>query len=176
VTIVRLLFFSLLFLFLLVTGISLFIPSQVRISRATNIKASSSQLWEQIDDFRKWHNWNPFFIDLAKDSTTYVDSIDGKPKLMEVKGTVVKWKEVKADERIATMQKGNKQPLINGWKSIEQPGGDSTTLQWYMDFNLRWYPWEKFASLLFEKSYGVRMEEGLNNLKKTAEANRTSIN
>ena len=154
----------------------MFIPSQVRISRAINVKAPASQLWEQIDDFRKWQNWNPFFIDLAKDSTTYLDSTNGKPKLMEVKGTIVEWKEVKEDERIAVMQKGNKQPLINGWKCIERQNADSTTLQWYMDFKLRWYPWEKFASLLFEKSYGVRMEEGLNNLKKIVTANRTSIN
>jgi hypothetical protein len=34
-----------------------------------------------------------------------------------------------------------------------------------MQFKLRWYPWEKFASLLFEKQYGTQMEAGLNKLK-----------
>jgi hypothetical protein len=38
-----------------------------------------------------------------------------------------------------------------------------------MDFHLRWYPWEKFASLLLEKSYGPRMEQGLATLKRLVE-------
>jgi hypothetical protein len=45
-----------------------------------------------------------------------------------------------------------------------------------MDFHLRWYPWEKFASLLFEQSYGPKMEQGLGNIKKMVEADRTSFN
>ncbi len=88
----------------------------------------------------------------------------------------MQWKEKKADERIAVMQKKNGKPMISGWKCIQQPGADSTTLQWYMDFKLRWYPWEKFSSLVFDKSYGGRMEQGLNNIKKIVEADRTSIN
>ena len=64
---------------------------------------------------------------------------------------------------------------MNGWKFISHAGSDSATLQWYIDFNLRWYPWEKFASLLFEKSYGAQMEQGLSNLKKIVEKRRTSF-
>jgi hypothetical protein len=36
-----------------------------------------------------------------------------------------------------------------------------------MDFKLRWYPWEKFSSLLLEKRYGPVMEQGLAKLKKS---------
>ncbi len=172
----RLLFFSALFLFLLVTGISLFIPSEVRISRATNISTTTEQIWKEVDDMRTWKDWNPFFSDVAKDSIQYPDSANGKATAMEVSGTIVKWKAVKADERIAIMQKGKQKSLTNGWKIITHSGSDSTTLQWYMDFNLHWYPWEKFASLMFERSYGIRIEQGLNNLKKTVQASRTSSN
>jgi len=49
-------------------------------------------------------------------------------------------------------------------------------VQWWMDFKLRWYPWEKFSSLFFENIYGAQMEKGLDNLKRLAEANRSSIN
>jgi hypothetical protein len=57
-------------------------------------------------------------------------------------------------------------PVATGWKTISYPNNDSVTVQWYMDFHLRWYPWEKFGSLLLEKSHGARMEQGLTNLKK----------
>ena len=88
---------------------------------------------------------------------------------MKIKETLIQLKETKADERIFVMLTKGKKPVINGWKFIKNSGSDSATLQWYIDFNLRWYPWEKFASLLFEKSYGVQMELGLSNIKKIVE-------
>ena len=105
----------------------------------------------------------------------YADTINGKSGSMSVSGTSVQWKDIRPDERIAEM-KSSRRSILNGWKCISHAGSDSTTLQWYMDFHLRWYPWEKFASLLFEQSYGPKMEQGLGNLKKILEADRTSIN
>jgi hypothetical protein len=83
--------------------------------------------------------------------------------------------EKKKDEVITELMSGSKK-IISGWKVISYAQPGSTTLQWYMDFKLRWYPWEKFSSLLFEKSYGLKMEQGLNNIKKLVEGDRTSIN
>ena len=57
--------------------------------------------------------------------------------------------------------------VISGFKTIRH-SGDSLTLQWYMDFKLKWYPWEKFRSLFYENIYGVQMEQGLSNLKELA--------
>ena len=83
--------------------------------------------------------------------------------------------ENKNDEVIAEIRSGENK-IKSGWKTISYPHTDSTTLQWYMDFHLRWYPWEKFRSLLFEPTYGPRMEKGLNNIKKLVEADRASFN
>ncbi len=172
----RLLFFSALFIFLLITGISLLIPFNVRISRAINVHSSSAEVWKQVDDMHKWKEWNPFFSSIAADKINYSDTTGGKPAAIEVSGTSIKWKEFKNDERIAIMEKGEHRPILNGWKCIGHSGADSTTVQWYMDFHLRWYPWEKFSSLLFEQSYGPKMEQGLNNIKKIVESDRTSFN
>ncbi len=172
---IKLLLISGLLLFVLITAISLLIPFNVRISRATNIHAPAEQIWQQVDDMNKWKEWNPFFSNLPAGAIQFSDTGSGKTS-MEISGTVVQWKEKKADERIAVMQKKNGKPMISGWKCIQQPGADSTTLQWYMDFKLRWNPWEKFSSLVFDKSYGGRMEQGLNSIKKIVEADRTSIN
>jgi len=53
-----------------------------------------------------------------------------------------------------------------GWNLI-QSNKNTVTVQWYMDFKLRWYPWEKFSSLLLEKRYGPVMEQGLAKLKES---------
>lgn len=170
----KLLILSFTILFFIITAISLLIPFHVRISRATNVIATPAEVWQQVDDMGNWRNWNPFFSAVA-DSISYGDMINGKPGSMNVRGTSVKWKHRGPDEHIAEMQSGHRS-ILNGWKYISHTQSDSTTVQWYMDFHLRWYPWEKFASLLFEQSYGPKMEQGLNNIKKIVEADRTSIN
>jgi hypothetical protein len=38
-----------------------------------------------------------------------------------------------------------------------------------MDFHLKWYPWKKFSSLFFENTYGVMMQEGLENMRNLTE-------
>ena len=172
---IKLFILSFIVLFLIITGISLLIPFHVRISRATNMMATPTEVWQQVDDMHTWKNWNPFFLGVSADKIMYADSVNGKPASMKVSGTSIQWKGVQPDERIAEMQSGHRS-ILNGWKCISHVQSDSTTVQWYMDFHLRWYPWEKFASLLFEQSYGPKMEQGLGNLKKIVEADRTSIN
>jgi hypothetical protein len=49
--------------------------------------------------------------------------------------------------------------------------GNVTVVQWYFDFHLHWYPWEKFSSLLLESQVGAPMERSLDKLKKLAERN-----
>jgi len=175
VKIFRLLVLSVVILFLIVTAISLLIPSHVRISKAANIRASAEEVWLQVDDLYSWKEWNPFFSQVPPLDIQYTDPKEGKPASMQIGGTLIQLKEKKPDERIYVMDTKGKKSVINGWKFISNSVGDSSTLQWYIDFNLRWYPWEKFASLLFEKSYGARIEEGLRNIKKTVEKGRTSF-
>ena len=127
--------------------------------------ATPTEIWQQVDDMHTWKNWNPFFLGVSADKIIYADSVNGKPASMKVSGTFIQWKGVQPGERIAEMQSGHR-AILNGWKCISHVQSDSTTVQWYMDFHLRWYPWEKFASLLFEQSYGPKMEQGLGNLKK----------
>jgi hypothetical protein len=56
-----------------------------------------------------------------------------------------------------------------GWNIIEGRDPATITVQWYTDFHLRWYPWEKFSSLLLEKTYGPPMEKGLSQLRSALE-------
>lgn len=172
VKIFRLLFFSALFLFLLVTGISLFIPSDIRISKAINIAAPADSVFNQVNEPVKWKSWFPGL----ESSTLFYEAGMVKGVMFGDSGRqFIRITEEKKDEVVTELRSGKKK-IVSGWKLIGHTQSNSTTLQWYMDFKLRWYPWEKFSSLLFEKSYGLKMEQGLNNIKKIVEADRTSIN
>jgi hypothetical protein len=149
---------------LLITGISLFFPSQVRISKAIDITGDRDSVWMQIKDPANWKNWYPGADSMAP---LYVGG--------EIKGILSDSMQgllltaVTDSTALAT----NTGPLAkkgeSGWNIF--PGGvpNTVTIQWYTDFHLRWYPWEKFSSLLLEKRYGPIMEQGLTNLKKRVE-------
>jgi hypothetical protein len=167
--ILKLALISFIILFLVITGISLFIPSHIRISKAINVKANKSAVMTQISDAGNWKNWYP-----GLDSTKPL-YVNGKMRgVVFNKSDSLSQVYIKIDkesENEITAQYVNKKrrSVINGWKIISYPAADSLTVQWYMDFHLPWYPWEKFRSLLFEKLYGSRMEQGLTNLKALVE-------
>ena len=163
---IRVLLISFIVLSFFITAISLLIPSHIKISRAINLHAERSVVMAQIDDALKWEKWYP-----GLDSATIIYDggvakgwamDNGKKAKIEIVNSI-------GNEVTAEFTGSKMKPVINVWKIIVPPAGNSVTLQWYMDFHLRWYPWEKFASLLLEKSYGPKMEQGLDTLKELVE-------
>lgn len=170
---IKLSIISIVILFSLVTAMSLFIPSKIRISKAVDIISSKENVMLQIANPIFWKYWFP-----GADSLELL-YIEG-----EAKGIVVDSyahrsifiREKNDSSVIAVYQGVGGKEILNGWRIITGNSMDFVTVQWWMDFKLRWYPWEKFSSLFFENIYGVQMEKGLDNLKRLVETNRSSIN
>lgn len=155
---------SVVLLFALITGLSLFFPSHVRVSRAIDITASSKSINGMLADPLQWKKWMPG-ADSAKliyDGTVVrgIQLFNGhsllltkaSPDSIQVTG-----------EKLAAIQ------ASAGWNILGQEALQVRTVQWYMDFYFDWYPWEKFASLLLEPQYGPYMEIGLRQLKEQCE-------
>ncbi len=149
---IKLAIISFVFLFLVVTAISLLIPSHIRISKATNIAPPKDSVLALIRNKDRWPQWHPAFM--VVDSSRKMPPTQIIPVSANDSELVFQWKQE------------DRSPVINGWKIYEHASTDSLTLQWYMDFNLKWYPWQKFGSLIYENTYGVMMERGLTNIKK----------
>ena len=151
---------SLIVFALLITGISLFIPSHIRISKALEITASKDSLLVQIANPVNWKNWYP-----GADSSDYFLVAN------KIVGIVTTDKQIlmitaATDSTVITTNAGpNSRKSESGWNIYDGNTSNSVTVQWYMDIKLRWYPWEKFSSLLLEKRYGPVMENGLQKLK-----------
>lgn len=152
---IKLALISFVFLFLVVTAISLLIPSHIRISKATNIAPPKDSVLALIRDRDRWSQWHPAFM--AVDASRNMPPTQIIPVSANDSELVFQWKQE------------NRTPVINGWRIYEHASTDSLTLQWYMDFNLKWYPWQKFGSLIYENTYGVMMERGLTNIKKLSD-------
>ena len=147
--IIKLGLISFVIIFGIITLISLLFPSHIRISKATNLPNNKSGIVDLLQNERAWH---PAYVDSA-----------ASLKMNRLKKTVIE----QTDSTIITqLRQDGREPVINGLQLYGTPSSDSLTLQWYMDFQLAWYPWQKFSSLFYERTYGAMMERGLANFKK----------
>lgn len=140
---------SFVFLFVLLTLISLLFPAHIRLSRAVNLPNQPRQIFALL---RRDTLWHPAYQDTA--AAAAFAALD-KKTLEQTDSTFV----------VRLKQNGYK-PVISGWQLYGAPSADSVTLQWYMDIDSGWLPWQKFGSLFYESTYGAMMEKGLANIRR----------
>lgn len=158
---VKLAIISAVILFLLVLGMSLLIPSHIRISRAIDITTSKDSLLPAISDLRQWKEWNVMISDSGLTRKDFTENSITTDKLTITKQALV------GDTLFTSWQQHNARSFVSGF--TWQGSGERLVLQWYFDIQLRWYPWEKFGSIVFDKQLGPPMEKSLGNLKKLVE-------
>ncbi|HYM95335.1 MAG TPA: SRPBCC family protein [Chitinophagaceae bacterium] len=165
--IIKLAFISLILLSVVITVISLFIPPHIRVSRTVRINTTKEAVLFQLIDPVRWRDWYP-----GADTSTFFYE-NGKISgiiLNKELNQYLAITEKKENEIITSFNDPvSHRKITSDWRVIPETDSNSVSVQWYMDFDLRWYPWEKFSSLMYDKSYGFRMELGLNNLKKLVE-------
>jgi hypothetical protein len=148
----KLIVISIVMLFIVLTGISLLIPGRTRVSRAINIHAPKFRVMPMISDMRNWREWNRFVEENDSMKPRYfADSIHaGDTRIIM---------QSRNDELLQTVWKRGDRAYNSGLAIMEQ--GSVTILQWYFDFDTKWYPWERFNSILFDKQIGPVMENSL---------------
>jgi hypothetical protein len=155
--IIKLALISAVIIFLLMTAFSLLLPSHVRISRAINIAAPMEQITPYIADVGNWQQWNY----LLTDTSIHITSITTghiKTNKLEIKILDIKKDSISS----AWIQPDGKR--FEGNFSF-MPADSVTVVQWYFDFHLRWYPWEKIGSIVYDDRMGPPMEKSLTALK-----------
>ena len=150
---------SVVVLFLLLTAIASLLPSNVRISRAVNISAQPAVIMEKIQRLDEWQQWNEY-VKALPGATVARDSI-----ISENLGIHL----IKQEPNYI-----HTQWLQKNGKAFEGvfnllPREPVTVVQWYFNFSFKWYPWEKFSSIVYDKQLGPHMEQSLNNLKQLIE-------
>ncbi len=157
---IKLAIISVVGLFAVLTGISLLLPSQVRISRAIDISAPREKLLTRIYYVSAWRQWNKF-IDSIPYSKLDNDGLQNEKLAIDI--------TKRSDSLVtASWQQKNGGHFTSGFFIIPQ-SDNHFTLQWYFDFKLRWYPWEKFQSIVYDQQLGPVMETSLNQLKEDIE-------
>ena len=163
---VKLALISIVVIAVVLLALSFLLPSHVRISRAINIEAPVERIMPYVKELDNWPSWN----EVLKD-----------PSITRI-STGPDW--IKTDKfeiySVASVKRnwaGNRwvQPDGKEFESAFEmvPGQEFTTVQWYFDFHFRWYtPWDKFASIIYDKRMGPSLEKSLTGLKALVETSR----
>jgi hypothetical protein len=142
--IILLILISLGALFLLVTLISSFFPSHIRVSRAIDIHA------------------NPDSVSLVLKPADYWEAVlpAGTPTSIHAQSDSTLHLLIKSTSAIQ---------MAAGYQILKGPVNTSCSVQRYYDFYFDCYPWEKFSSLLVESRFGAALESELHQLKEKLE-------
>ncbi|NML21069.1 hypothetical protein HHL16_09305 [Pseudoflavitalea sp. G-6-1-2] len=159
--IVKLALISAVVIFGVIFLLSLLIPSQVRVSRAINIDAPADSVMAQIRDLRTWKNWNEMMNNAQYTNVAYGENDFSSDQVK------VELLRASKDSVITDWHQTGGRDIHSGFATMTMSG--VTVVQWYFDFKLRWYPWEKIGSIIFDKQLGPPMEKSLGNLKKILE-------
>lgn len=154
---IKLALISFVLLFLLMVVITAFIPSQVRISRAININGKTASIHPYIHDLQRWSSWNEFVSDSALKDPEFSEHMinDGGFRITRL---------TSSNNNILTQWDRNGKQVQAGFNLIDG-GNDIAVVQFYFDIKLKWYPWEKISSIVFDKQLGPLMDKSLENLK-----------
>lgn len=160
--IVKLVLISAVVLFGIILLISLLLPSQVRISRAIDISAPPAKIYALAADIQQWDKWNEY-VRVYQHRVTGSDVLRADDITISITG--------KTDSLVtAEWLQPSGYKFGSGFAIITgNEGRGHTTVQWYFDFHVKWYPWEKFQSIVYDEQLGPVMEKSLANLKKMAE-------
>lgn len=140
------------------TAFSSLLPSHITISRAIDISATAKDISAQITDLRKWPQWNTY-VNAFPPADFFADSI---------KNASLSVRRIFSDDQLVkTSWQQNQKSFPAAFRLIPQQS--VTTVQWYFEFTFKWYPWEKFGSIVYDKQLGPEMEQSLLNLKRLLE-------
>jgi len=158
--IVKLAIISAVVLFGLLILISSLLPSHIRISRATDINSNADRVFALVANTQEWREWNEYTRSFKNVQYNKAGLVSDEMTISVTHLT---------DSLVQTEWKPAKGKIFgSGFALIPQ---DSThcTVQWYFDFKIGWYPWEKFQSIVYDQQMGPPMEKSLSALKDIVE-------
>ena len=138
-------------------------PSDISVSRLIRINHSSEQVIRKIANLQDWKRWNEFIY--KTDSNGKADQTESSDSV-SIHKTDFNVERIKylPDTVITRWQHGAHS--FTGKFVLTPQTSDQSILEWTLYFHVRWYPWEKLASMFYDKQLGPVMEKSLLNLQK----------
>jgi hypothetical protein len=152
--------------------IGLVIPSSVKISRGIIIDVDSSTVYQHLTNVKEWGSWIPWV-------TTQEGAIVQTSQTINAPGAFFTWRGLN-DKNSGTITLLTLSPSLittkyelkgmndseGGFRLRSIPNNLSQTeVQWFMEYKLKWYPWERFYGIFMDHIIGPSFEKGLQELR-----------
>jgi hypothetical protein len=158
----RLVIGSIVILSLVVLFLFALFPSTVSVTRVMLINSSEEKILNKISDLRTWKSWNEFVNSPVAKNSLLTKPDSAWADYLRVGGNEISLSGVDRDHVYTLWTRGNR--MITGQFTIEAEKGPPIVI-WTMNFNIKWYPWEKLASMFYDKQLGPLMEKSLVQLR-----------
>jgi hypothetical protein len=155
-------------LFVVITLLSLLMPSTVMTARSVTVQAPQQKIYEQVADLNNWKNWHPVFkggpagmviSTPAAGKGAYAEwETNNKKNRLEITG-------VSANAVWLTLKRPGKNDVVNQISFTPFEADNSIQVEWMALTKLKWYPWEKFSGILIDKITGPGYDTALKELK-----------
>jgi hypothetical protein len=163
---VKLIFASLLVFSLIILFLFALFPSDISVTRVVQINKPRAEVRYKIADLREWKSWNDFLYKACGNRS--VSWARGKEDSIHIERPYIRVDLLKTtpDSVITRWEQDKK--YFNGNFILTEMSGQ-TVLEWTLYFHVKWYPWEKLASMFYDKQLGPLMENSLIKLRNELE-------
>ena len=162
-------------LFIIITLISLLIPSNVKVSRVMVINNTTiNKVYHQTADLTNWKNWHPMFA-TGVAIINFGNITTGKNASCDIvynnKTTHLKITSADSSSVEFILQSLGENDIENNIILNTMPLPQTVQVEWRTITKLHWYPWDKFYAIFIDKMSGPGYEAALNNLNAYIEKN-----
>jgi hypothetical protein len=159
----KLIIASIIVLSLVILFLFALFPSDISVTRVVQIGAPVTDVRKKITDLRLWKSWNEFVIHPAGGKITDTSNDQNLDStFINIAGAELRLVGVNGDSVNTIWQRGD--DSFKGHFYLKETGGQ-TIVEWTLQFHIKWYPWDKLASMFYDKQLGPVMEKSLLNLK-----------
>lgn len=165
---IKLILIALALFAMLLTGISMLMPSKSVTVRTVMVKAPADSIFKEVSDLNSWTGWQPFF---RGNKNQVKINPSGKQAFWNQDHHGYDLRHLKDSAFTVTMVLDSKGRQLMYYRISVGPvqNEDGVQVEWMAETSLAWYPWEKFSGMLSDAVTGPVYEQALQELKKYCE-------
>lgn len=164
-------------LVIMVTLISLIIPSKVIVSRAVVVHAPEEKISGFLTNLKEWKKWHPVFMqDSNNIKITTQNNFEAISWQQNGKENKLSVSQVNPVQIKFSIESNNQKLSDNIISVLPLADGTGQQVEWTSVNYLKWYPWQKFAGMFLNQISGPGYEMALYNLRNLVEGRPNPAN
>lgn len=155
---------SIIGLFIITTAIGLLMSPKVVVTRLITLHQPADSVMAAVGNMHQWGAW----MEGVRDNGLTVVSGDGHSagSVATIGTTRITITAVDSKQVLTTWRSKKGYEQKSGFFLSPDASGANTTVTWFFEQDVKWYPWERFGAMMNDKILGPTMEKSLEGLKR----------